>query len=84
MSKHPNDSSAMAKLLRDYNINGMRVPHWFDISAVLVINGEISQTDFSIMVNTCSINKTCSPDYKFKVFIKNKKQTQIADNLQNA
>ncbi|MGI0063174.1 MAG: hypothetical protein ACREBA_12050, partial [Nitrosotalea sp.] len=49
-SKYPNDSTAIAKLLSDYDIHGTRVPHWVGISAVLAINGEISQTDFSTMI----------------------------------
>ena len=49
-SKYPNDSTATAKLLSDYDINGTRVPHWVSVNAVLAINGEISQTDFSTMI----------------------------------
>lgn len=49
-SKYPNDSTATTKLLSDYDINGTRVPHWVSISAVLAINGKISQTDFSTLI----------------------------------
>ncbi|MDE1867605.1 MAG: hypothetical protein KGI08_07865 [Thaumarchaeota archaeon] len=49
-SRYPDDLTAIAKLLSDYDIHGIRIPHWVRIGAVLVINGEISQTDFSTMI----------------------------------
>ncbi|MDE1814815.1 MAG: hypothetical protein KGI05_09180, partial [Thaumarchaeota archaeon] len=49
-SKHPNNSNAIAKLLYNYGVHGTHIPHWVRIGAVLVINGEISQTDFSTMI----------------------------------
>lgn len=48
--KHPDDLNTVTKLLRNYGINGTHVPHWVHIGAVLAINGEISQTDFSTMM----------------------------------
>jgi hypothetical protein len=45
--RYPNDPSAIAELLSDYDISGKHVPHWVSNSGVLVINNEISKTDFA-------------------------------------
>ncbi len=49
-SKYQNDPNAITKLLGDFGIHGTHVPHWVHIGAVLAMNGEISQTDFSTMI----------------------------------
>ena len=48
--RYPNDPSAVTELLEDYNVSGKHVPSWVGISANLVINGEITKSDFAHMI----------------------------------
>ncbi len=45
--RYPNDPSAVTELLSDYDVQGKHVPHWVSNSGILVINSEISKTDFA-------------------------------------
>ncbi len=49
-SKSPNDLNTITKLLDDYDIRGIHVPHWVRICAALYMSGDISQDDFSNMI----------------------------------
>lgn len=48
--RYPNDPSSVTELLSDYDISGKHVPSWVGISANLVINGEITKSDFAHMI----------------------------------
>lgn len=50
-SKSPDNQDTIVKLLSDYGIQGTHVPHWVRICSALYISGEISQDDFSNMLN---------------------------------
>lgn len=45
--RYPNDPSAVTELLSDFDVQGKHVPHWVSNSGILVINSEISKTDFA-------------------------------------
>ncbi|MDC8453580.1 MAG: hypothetical protein LV477_11820 [Candidatus Nitrosotalea sp.] len=49
-SKSPDNQDTIVKLLSDYGIKGTHVPHWVRICSTLYISGEISQDDFSNML----------------------------------
>jgi hypothetical protein len=48
--RYPDDPSAVAELLNDYDVQGKHVPDWVNTPAVMVITGEISKTDFVNML----------------------------------
>jgi hypothetical protein len=48
--RYPNDPSAVTELLSDYDVQGKHVPYWVGNSANLVINGEITKSDFANMI----------------------------------
>ena len=48
--RYPNDPSTITELLNDYDVSGKHIPHWVANSGNLVINGEISKTDFANLI----------------------------------
>ena len=48
--RYPNDPSAVNELLSDYDVSGKHVPSWVHNSANLVINGEITKSDFAHLI----------------------------------
>jgi len=48
--RYPNDPSAVTELLSDYDVQGKHVPYWVSNSANLVINSEITKSDFANMI----------------------------------
>lgn len=49
--RYPNDPIVTTELLSDFDIKGKNVPYWVRNSAILVMNGEISKTDFTHLLN---------------------------------
>lgn len=52
--RYPNDPASITELLSDYDISGKHVPHWVSNSASLVINNEVSKTDFAHLLKYLS------------------------------
>ena len=48
--RYPSDSSTVTELLSDYDVQGKHLPSWVGKSANLVINGEISKSDFAHLI----------------------------------
>ena len=50
-SRSPNDQSTITQMLSDYDISGKHVvPSWVGNSATLVLNGEISKSEFASLI----------------------------------
>lgn len=52
--RYPEDQSSISELLNDYDAKGMHVPHWVKNSAIAVINGKVSKTEFAHMIKYLS------------------------------
>ena len=52
--RYPTDPSSVSELLIDYDIEGTHVPHWVKNSAIAVIDGTISKTEFAHLIRYLS------------------------------
>ena len=48
--RYPNDPAALKLMLSDYDVTGKHVPNWVRNSANLVMDGEISRTEFAHLI----------------------------------
>jgi len=48
--RYPNDPSAMNQMLSDYDVEGTHIPSWVRNTADLVIDGQISKSDFAHLI----------------------------------
>jgi hypothetical protein len=48
--RYPNQNSSIGDLLTEYNISGSHIPLWVSGPVIMVINGEITRSDFANMV----------------------------------